>query len=149
MKQFRNNAFLTIHYFADVDCGTLDEPEHGTISLENGKTTYASKAIYTCNENYTLVGNEVRMCESEGKWSNSKPKCSFNWCPDPPPVHGGLVTATGHHTGDTAKYECYPGYIIFGEEVSISIQFRKLKLIKFGNVSSCSESNSIVEIKNE
>lgn len=104
-----------------MDCGEVKDLEHGVISLENGKTTYGSKAIYSCHENYTLVGHEVRVCGDDGHWTNSPPQCLFDWCPDPPPVHGGTVITTGHRTGNTAKYECYPGHIISGDEVSLFV----------------------------
>lgn len=102
----------------DVECGSLNTLEHGAIFLKSGKTTYESKAVHSCHENYTLVGHEVRSCGEDGRWSNSAPQCLFDWCPDPPPVHGGTVITSGHRTGNTAKYECYSGYITVGEEVS-------------------------------
>ncbi|XP_074034332.1 CUB and Sushi multiple domains furrowed [Leptinotarsa decemlineata] len=100
-----------------LDCGDLPGLDHGSVSIENQITTYGSKAVYTCHENYTLIGHEVRICGDDGKWTNSTPLCLFDWCQDPPSIHGGKVTVTGHRAGDTALYVCYPGYIIFGEEV--------------------------------
>lgn len=66
-----------------------------------------------------MIGHEVRVCGDDGKWTNSTPKCLFDWCPDPPQIHGGTVIASGQRAGDTAKYTCYAGFIIFGEEVSV------------------------------
>lgn len=87
------------------------------MSLEDGRTTHGAKAVYTCHENYTLIGHEMRMCGDDGKWTNSTPQCLFDWCPDPPAIHGGIVSISGHRAGDTATYSCQPGYIIFGQGV--------------------------------
>ncbi|CAH1169570.1 unnamed protein product [Phaedon cochleariae] len=100
-----------------VDCGMPSGLDHGSVSVVNEKTTYDAKAVYTCHENYTLIGHEVRMCGEDGKWTNSTPQCLFDWCPEPPQVHGAKVTVSGRRAGDTALYICHPGYIIFGEEV--------------------------------
>ncbi|XP_057653656.1 sushi, von Willebrand factor type A, EGF and pentraxin domain-containing protein 1 [Diorhabda carinulata] len=100
-----------------VDCGILPSLNHGSIELQNKVTTYGAKAIYTCHENYTLVGHEVRTCGDEGKWTNSTPRCLFDWCPEPPGINGGTITVSGRRTGDTATFACNPGYVIIGEEV--------------------------------
>ncbi|KAJ8968851.1 hypothetical protein NQ317_005360, partial [Molorchus minor] len=100
-----------------VDCGSLPGLEHGTVSMENNRTTHGAKAVYTCHENYTLIGHEVRSCGDDAKWTNTTPTCLFDWCPDPPTINGGIVTTSGHRAGDTATYSCQNGYIIFGQEV--------------------------------
>ncbi|XP_018565850.1 sushi, von Willebrand factor type A, EGF and pentraxin domain-containing protein 1 [Anoplophora glabripennis] len=100
-----------------VDCGDLPDLEHGTVTLEDRRTTHGGKAVYTCHENYTLIGHEMRICGDDGKWTNSTPECLFDWCPDPPAIHGGIVSISGHRAGDTATYACQPGYIIFGQGI--------------------------------
>lgn len=70
-------------FYSDVDCGTLPGLEHGTVSLANSRTTYGAKAVYSCHENYTLIGHEKRTCGTEGKWTDTNPQCLFDWCPDP------------------------------------------------------------------
>ncbi|XP_049819209.1 sushi, von Willebrand factor type A, EGF and pentraxin domain-containing protein 1 [Aethina tumida] len=100
-----------------VDCGHLPNLDHGSVVLKDGRTSHGARAVYSCHENYTLIGHEVRTCGDDGKWTNSTPQCLFDWCPDPPEIHGGIVTTTGHRAGDTATYTCQAGYIIFGQGV--------------------------------
>ena len=58
-----NNIFL------DIDCGTIEAPENGAVSVIS--TTYNSRANYSCNEGYILIGNESVTCLASGMWSNS------------------------------------------------------------------------------
>lgn len=106
-------------YFPDVDCGKVQELEHGSVTLPDNRTTFGAKAVYICHENYTLIGHEKRICERDGKWSDTPPQCLFDWCPDPPSIHGGIVTTSGHRAGDTATYTCQTGFILFGQGVSL------------------------------
>lgn len=62
-------------FFKDVDCGGLPDIEHGSVRLESGRTTHGAVAIYTCHENYTLIGKEKRTCSDGGFWSEQSPQC--------------------------------------------------------------------------
>ena len=90
--------------------------------MKDNRTTFGAKIMYTCHENYTLIGHEERTCGGDGEWSESSPQCLFDWCPDPPSINGGVVTTTGRRAGDTATYSCQSGYILFGQGVSIKQQ---------------------------
>lgn len=100
-----------------VDCGGLKGVEHGTVRLENDSTTFGALAVYKCHDNYTLMGEERRTCESNGKWSGQEPRCLFDWCPPPPEVQGGTVKVSGQKAGSIATYTCKSGYILLGEPV--------------------------------
>ncbi|XP_046996037.1 sushi, von Willebrand factor type A, EGF and pentraxin domain-containing protein 1 [Schistocerca americana] len=100
-----------------IDCGDLDGLDHGSVRLEENRTTHGASAIYTCHENYTLIGHERRVCGDNGSWSGKKPQCLFDWCPEPPEVHGGSVEVSGQRAGSTATYTCQPGFILFGQPV--------------------------------
>lgn len=73
--------------------------------------------MYSCHENYTLIGREKRTCGDHGVWSDSTPECLLDWCPNPPEINGGVVRVSGHRAGDTATYICQAGYILFGQGV--------------------------------
>lgn len=62
-------------FFADVDCGGLPDIDHGSVRLETGRTTHGAVAVYTCHENYTLIGKERRTCSDGGVWSDQSPQC--------------------------------------------------------------------------
>lgn len=113
--------FVTL--FVDIDCGSLPNLEHGTIEIQDKRTTHGARALYSCHENYTLIGHERRVCSDGGVWSETQPQCLFDWCPNPPEIHGGIVTTSGHRAGDTATYSCQAGFILFGSGVSHCLQF--------------------------
>ncbi|XP_008215827.1 sushi, von Willebrand factor type A, EGF and pentraxin domain-containing protein 1 [Nasonia vitripennis] len=100
-----------------VDCGPLDDPENGMIKLVDNRTTHGAFADYTCNENYTLVGDAKRRCGDGGIWSGHKPQCLFDWCPEPPQISGGLVSFSGKRAGSIATYSCQNGFVLFGDNV--------------------------------
>nr|CAD7589887.1 unnamed protein product [Timema genevievae] len=100
-----------------VDCGSLPKLDHGVVMLEDNRTTHGAWARYSCHENYTLTGREKRQCGDDGKWSDEPPQCLFDWCPEPPVVHGGTVEVSGRRTGSVAIYTCKSGFIPFGEPV--------------------------------
>lgn len=50
------NAQNNYLFIVVVDCGKLTELDHGTVVLKDQRTTHGAKAIYTCHENYTLIG---------------------------------------------------------------------------------------------
>ncbi|XP_067002634.2 P-selectin [Anabrus simplex] len=100
-----------------IDCGALNGIEHGLVRLEENRTTHGASAIYTCHENYTLIGHEKRTCGDDGRWAGEEPHCLFDWCPDPPEVHGGTVETSGRRAGSTATYTCQNGFILFGQPV--------------------------------
>lgn len=105
-------------FLSDVNCGGLTPIQDGDVTLVDDRTTHGAKAVYSCQENYTLVGDAERMCIDDGIWSGEAPKCLFDWCPEPPPVTGAVVTVDGHKAGSLATYSCQNGFILFGPPVS-------------------------------
>lgn len=101
----------------DVDCGPLEDLEHGIITLRDKRTTHGAVAVHSCNTNYTLSGNEIRTCSDDGRWSGESPKCLLDWCPEPEKIEGGTVTVKGRRAGSIATYTCENGFILFGSAV--------------------------------
>lgn len=101
-----------------MDCGSVSNLEHGSVTLNDKRTTHGARVSYTCHENYTLIGHETRKCGDDGKWSESDPQCLFDWCPEPPSIPGGIVKVSGNRAGDTATYSCQSGFILFGAGVN-------------------------------
>ena len=84
-----------IHFFIIVGCNEADLADQGrtlnparcadrgfvnTSSISGGVlcyngTTTGSRAVYICNDGFILVGNEVRVCQSDGNWNGSIPWC--------------------------------------------------------------------------
>lgn len=60
-----------IYNFIAVDCGTPVAPEDGTFSLfglEEGSTTYLSKATFSCDRGFDLRGQAFTFCRADGTW---------------------------------------------------------------------------------
>ncbi|XP_060560466.1 sushi, von Willebrand factor type A, EGF and pentraxin domain-containing protein 1-like [Ruditapes philippinarum] len=82
--QCRENGTWDTAICSIIDCGRLDDPMNGNINTSNG-TTYGSTATYTCDEGLDIIGDVTRICDSNGKWSNTKPDCLLKGakrCPD-------------------------------------------------------------------
>ena len=43
-------------------------------------TTVGSTAVYFCNDDYNLVGDDARVCQSNDNWSGSIPQCNPGMC---------------------------------------------------------------------
>lgn len=104
-------------YYTDVNCGEIGTIQDGEVSLADSRSTHGAKAVYSCRENYTLVGEAERYCGDDGKWTGETPQCLFDWCPDPPPVAGATVEVSGRKAGSLATYTCTNGFILFGPPV--------------------------------
>ena len=57
-----------------VDCGSLTDPDNGSVTLTAG-TTVEQTATYSCNTGYNLLGDSTRTCQANGVWSGSAPTC--------------------------------------------------------------------------
>ncbi|XP_076036539.1 CUB and sushi domain-containing protein 3-like [Oratosquilla oratoria] len=99
-----------------VDCGQLSDIENGKVVLVDNRTTYGSRAVYECQTNYTLAGDEFRTCGDGDAWTGEAPQCLYGWCPvlESPP--NGAVAQSGRRSGDTATFTCTPGYRLIGAQ---------------------------------
>lgn len=59
-----------------VDCGQPKSIANGNYQLVNMTTNYLSVALYSCNDNYTLVGNNKMICSHNNRWTGKEPQCS-------------------------------------------------------------------------
>lgn len=56
--------------FAVAKCALLQSPENGNVDFTD------SVATYTCNNGYTLVGLEERLCNNDtAQWMGQEPEC--------------------------------------------------------------------------
>ena len=60
-----------------IDCGSLDHPEHGTVTHSSNATSFEVEATYSCGLGYNLVGDTRRICQADGNWSNTEPECQI------------------------------------------------------------------------
>ena len=70
---FTKSCLLCTYMYTVVDCGDLDDPMNGRVSLD--ETVFESIATYTCDPGFVLVGNMERICQADGTWSGTEPTC--------------------------------------------------------------------------
>ena len=57
-----------------VECGDPGKPTNGEQIVKKGYV-YGGSVEFVCDENYTLVGADVRFCQANKSWSSSVPRC--------------------------------------------------------------------------
>lgn len=94
-----------------VNCGALNDIEHGRVLLVNqSRTTFNATARYVCDQDYTIVGNDSRVCLANGSWSDTEPKCLYSWCPELLPIPNGILNVTNRTLNGVASYSCLKGH---------------------------------------
>ncbi|XP_074165156.1 membrane cofactor protein isoform X2 [Sminthopsis crassicaudata] len=87
-------------------------------SLDNGQVKIitdillGSEIEYFCDEGYTLIGDNIRLCQVAGNkvvWTGDVPVCKVNTCPPPPDIQNGKHNRAGedyfpYH--ETVTYHC-------------------------------------------
>ncbi|WAQ97856.1 CSMD3-like protein [Mya arenaria] len=92
---------------AKATCPAVEGPERGNVTVTT--TGAVTSAVYLCQDNYTLWGDDTRVCQADDTWSGSKPSCN---CASPPvPANGAVTVSTD---GSTATYTCQLGYTLSG-----------------------------------
>ncbi len=56
-----------------IVCPELSDPESGSVDM--GGNTPGSVAVYECEEQFALVGDQTRECQDTGEWSGDEPQC--------------------------------------------------------------------------
>lgn len=56
-----------------MKCPSLEAPENGHINCLNYE--YNSQCSFTCNQDYSLVGQKLLTCDRHGNWTGEKPTC--------------------------------------------------------------------------
>ena len=51
----------------------MDDPDDGCV-IKTGSTV-GERALYTCDEGFTMKGERKRECEADGMWSGTEPTC--------------------------------------------------------------------------
>ncbi|KAM4046128.1 zona pellucida sperm-binding protein 3 receptor-like isoform 1-T2 [Anomaloglossus baeobatrachus] len=100
-----------IEFCRRVSCGSPGEVENGVVEMVDDM--FQSKAFFSCNSGYMLVGNPYRECLEEGIWSGSIPTCQRS-CPDPPvPKYAQIIEMPDTQYFPVQiiiVYRCLPGY---------------------------------------
>ncbi|KAH7974852.1 hypothetical protein HPB49_020416 [Dermacentor silvarum] len=95
-----------------ADVNLIEElPEDGDVYLVNGTSTYQSVARYSCGENFTTHGVDMRTCLETvlSYYIYSLDHLSIA-CGEPEIPFGGYVVEENFQVHDTVHCKCYPGH---------------------------------------
>ncbi|XP_064626796.1 CUB and sushi domain-containing protein 3-like isoform X1 [Lineus longissimus] len=98
-----------------IQCPRLGGPQYGSVKFDS--EAIGSKAIFTCDENFYLVGESVRVCQKEGTWNGTTPVCQFSesiGCQEIGDPTFGKVIGNGSTTNSVLAFECNKGYTLNG-----------------------------------
>ncbi|XP_029701072.1 CUB and sushi domain-containing protein 3 isoform X7 [Takifugu rubripes] len=97
-------------------CGDPGTPEGGF--REGRSFIYQSEVSFSCTPSLILVGTATRLCESDGSWSGTQPRCiepTKTSCDNPgTPRYGSLNRTFGFKVGSVVSFQCQPGHLIQG-----------------------------------
>ncbi|XP_067929459.1 P-selectin-like [Watersipora subatra] len=101
----------------EANCGAPPNIQSAAMQVSGYK--FNDTACYTCQAGYEIDGIESTVCQLIGFWS-VPPSCKAIFCQRPQtPQHSQLVSLAGTIFGQTAVYECLPGYTIDGPKYII------------------------------
>ena len=65
-------VFRTCTY-TEIVCPDLEDPTYG--SVDDGDNHPGTRAVYSCNDGFELVGDRKRLCDYDGTWDGEAPTC--------------------------------------------------------------------------
>ncbi|GAA6104581.1 CUB and sushi domain-containing protein 3 [Tachysurus ichikawai] len=83
-------------------CGDPGVPAQA--KREGQSFIFKSEVFYSCSAPYVLVGSSTRVCQADGTWSGSQPRCiepTRTTCENPgTPEYGSLNASLGFKVGE-------------------------------------------------
>ncbi|XP_034615478.1 CUB and sushi domain-containing protein 3 [Trachemys scripta elegans] len=97
-------------------CGDPGVPAQG--KREGKSFIYQSEVSFSCNPPFVLVGSSTRICQADGTWSGSSPRCiepTRTSCENPGiPWHGSQNNTFGYQVGNVVQFQCKKGHLLQG-----------------------------------
>ncbi|XP_009703787.1 PREDICTED: CUB and sushi domain-containing protein 3-like, partial [Cariama cristata] len=97
-------------------CGDPGIPAQG--KREGKSFIYQSEVSFSCNPPFILVGSSTRICQADGTWSGSSPRCiepTRTACENPGvPRHGSQNNTFGYQVGNIVQFQCKKGHLLHG-----------------------------------
>ncbi|KAM8966399.1 CUB and sushi domain-containing protein 3 [Pelodytes ibericus] len=97
-------------------CGDPGIPSNG--KREGKSFIFQSEVSFICSPPYILVGSSTRICQADGTWSGSPPRCiepTWTSCENPgTPRHGFQNNTYGYQMGKIVQFSCKKGYLLHG-----------------------------------
>ncbi|XP_039250439.2 complement component receptor 1-like protein [Styela clava] len=101
-----------------ITCSRPDVPQYAKISPDKSSYDVYTKVKYTCDGGSVMSGSSSRVCQKNGKWSGSAPKCKRVKCEK---HMGGKTVASVvpdkdfYDVGEKVVFLCKKGYYISGK----------------------------------
>ncbi|XP_040834767.1 complement C1s subcomponent [Ochotona curzoniae] len=112
-----------LRYYGDPIPCPKEVTAHSVWEPEKAKYVFKDVVKITCAEGYEVVENNVgstsfySVCQSDGKWSNSKLTCQPVDCGAPEPIRNGKVKDPGSTLfGSVTRYTCEEPYYFMESE---------------------------------
>ncbi|PWA28849.1 hypothetical protein CCH79_00012875 [Gambusia affinis] len=96
-------------------CGRPSPIPHGHVL--GSETGFNSKLTYECDEGYKLIGDPTVVCQSDGLWDKSPPRCDIISCDPPEDISHGFVNGSGFNYNNVVEYVCFEGYEVVGDPI--------------------------------
>uniref|UniRef100_G3NSP0 CUB and Sushi multiple domains 3a n=1 Tax=Gasterosteus aculeatus aculeatus TaxID=481459 RepID=G3NSP0_GASAC len=104
-------------------CGDPGVPARGR--REGRSFIFKSEVTFSCNTLYFLVGSTTRVCQEDGMWSGSQPRCiepTRTTCENPgTPEHGFMNYTTGFKVGSRVDFQCQQGHLLQGSTTRLCL----------------------------
>uniref|UniRef100_A0A4W6EIB6 CUB and Sushi multiple domains 3 n=1 Tax=Lates calcarifer TaxID=8187 RepID=A0A4W6EIB6_LATCA len=104
-------------------CGDPGTPAKG--QREGRSFIFKSEVMFSCSAPYVLVGSTTRMCQEDGTWSGSQPRCiepTRSTCENPgTPEHGFMNYTTGFKVGSRVDFQCQQGHLLQGSTTRLCL----------------------------
>eukprot|EP00062_Callorhinchus_milii_P016178 gi/632967218/ref/XP_007899854.1/ PREDICTED: CUB and sushi domain-containing protein 3 [Callorhinchus milii] len=104
-------------------CGDPGVPAQGR--REGKSFIYQSEVSFRCNSPFVLVGSSTRICQADGTWSGSQPRCiepTHTTCVNPGmPRHGTQNNTFGYQVGSVVQFHCKKGHLLQGSTTRICL----------------------------
>ncbi|XP_064624477.1 CUB and sushi domain-containing protein 3-like [Lineus longissimus] len=98
----------------EIRCGSLPLIVDGRMSLSKANKI-GSKATYTCDDDFKLIGTPERQCLGTGNWGGVMPVCEEIRCGSMPlPVDGSVSLSNQDKIGSKVTYSCNDGFKLIG-----------------------------------
>ncbi|GAA6093770.1 E-selectin isoform X4 [Tachysurus ichikawai] len=111
-------APLHSSYVPAVTCNPPVRPQKGNLTCKNplGNFSFRSSCAVSCEEGYTLRGENTLTCLKTGKWSAETPSCEARQCPLLSSPEKGWMNCSHPHSpfsyGSHCSFGCEIGYML-------------------------------------
>ncbi|XP_035674957.1 P-selectin-like [Branchiostoma floridae] len=95
----------------ELQCASLAAPNHGMVS--SSTNLVGDTVTFSCDPGFEIHGSTDRLCQADGTWSGSQPRCRKVRCPELSAPANGDMTG-GNRYQNQVHFSCNTGYQLVG-----------------------------------